>query len=103
MDGFSPAWMPGEVVPKECQALAESFLALYRQESQCATDSDCIPFGTCDAVNRLARREELAEMQKLMMKQGCKVSWGSCLVSGFVCKEGRCVRSGRTGGSIVPE
>jgi hypothetical protein len=103
MDGFSLAWGPGEVAPKECRALEESFLALYRQESQCAADADCVPFGTCDAVNRVGRIEELREMQRLMVKQGCKVSWASCLVSGFVCKEGRCVRSGRAGGTMVTE
>jgi hypothetical protein len=92
MDGFSLAYGVSEDIPTECSDLEQKLFALYRQKSSCVQAADCIPFGTCDAVNRSEHTEGLVQLQKEIIRKGCKVSWGNCRVTIFVCKNGRCVR-----------
>lgn len=92
MDGFSMAYGLNESIPNECRALFEAFLALYRQDSRCATDADCVAFGSCDGINRSGHLEELGEIQKMITVRGCKVGWGNCMPSSYECKNNRCLR-----------
>jgi hypothetical protein len=92
LNGFSLAYQLGVPVPAHCEAQEGQLLAIYAKASQCHDDADCVAFGSCDGLNRDAKASELLDLQDKIVRQGCKVSWGSCVPAPTVCARGRCVR-----------